>query len=122
MQIGIVSLSACSGCQIALLDQTGLLVPVLTDIKYATTICDTRELPEMDLCLVEGAIRNEKDIEKLREARQKAKTLVSLGSCAVFGGIQALRNLFHSTKIIEVVTQQEGVNPFSESPTWTSQV
>ena len=115
VDIGIVSLSACSGCQVALLDHKEILAKILPEIRYATTILDERELPKLDYCLVEGAVRTKEDLEKLKEARSKSKILVGLGSCASYGGIQALGNLHTAAKVIEVVSQQSD-NPFTEAP------
>lgn len=122
MKIGIVSLTGCSGCQISLLDQKELLGQILADIKYATTLFDEKVLPQMDVCLVEGAIRNQSDLDRLHEAREKSEILVSLGSCAVYGGIQALGNIFQSKKIIEIVSKKPEGNPFNESPPLTTRV
>ena len=91
VDIGIVSLSACSGCQVALLDHKEILAKILPEIRYATTIFDEREVPELDICLVEGAVRTREDLEKLREARSKSRILVGLGSCATYGGIPAAK-------------------------------
>ncbi|MBD3190577.1 MAG: F420-nonreducing hydrogenase [Candidatus Heimdallarchaeota archaeon] len=121
MNIGIVSLSSCSGCQVALLDHKELLEQIIDDLTYGTTLFDQREIPELDICFIEGAIRTSEDVEKLQEARQKAKTLISLGSCAVYGGVQALGNLFQTEEVITIVAQQ-GNNPFTETPTLTNRV
>ena len=114
LDIAIVSLSACSGCQVSILDQKEILARVLSDIKYATTIMDARELPNVDCCLVEGAVRTDEDIEKLREAREKSEVLVSLGSCASYGGIQALGNLQRSEDMLKVIEGDSG--PYTDTP------
>lgn len=108
MDIAIVSLSACSGCQVAILDQKQLLSRLLTDIRYATMILDVREVPEVDCCLVEGAVRTEEDLAKLREARHKSSVLVALGSCATYGGVQALGNLKRTEEFLDIITGDAG--------------
>ncbi len=116
MDIAIVSLSACSGCQVAIIDQKELLGRMLGDIKYATTIMDVRELPKVDCCLIEGAVRTNEDLVKLREAREKAEIVVALGSCASYGGIQALANLKRTDELLEAVTSNAETS-YSETPT-----
>ncbi|MFW9918602.1 MAG: hypothetical protein ACFFED_03315 [Candidatus Thorarchaeota archaeon] len=115
LDIAIVSLSACSGCQVSILDQKEILSRMLSDIKYATTIMDARELPNVDCCLVEGAVRTDEDLAKLRDAREKSKILVALGSCASYGGIQALGNLQRTDDLLKVVTGDSGT--YSDTPT-----
>lgn len=114
MDIGIVSLSACSGCQVAILDQKEILARMLSSIKFATTILDVRELPKVDCSLVEGAVRTEEDLEKLRDARDKSDLLVAIGSCSTYGGIQALGNLTASSVLLEKVSGTSE-NPFFDS-------
>ncbi|MDF1540582.1 MAG: F420-nonreducing hydrogenase, partial [Candidatus Thorarchaeota archaeon] len=115
MDIGIVSLSSCSGCQVAILDQKEILARMLTSIKFATTILDVRELPKVDCCLVEGAVRTEEDLEKLKDAREKSDLLVAIGSCSTYGGIQALGNLDTPVEFLQKVSGT-AENPFTDSP------
>ncbi len=114
MDIAIVSLSACSGCQVSILDQKDILSRILADIKYATTIMDVRELPNVNCCLVEGAVRTDEDLAKLREAREKSEVLVSLGSCATYGGIQALGNLQRTEDMLNTIVGDS--DPYSDTP------
>jgi F420-non-reducing hydrogenase small subunit len=94
-------LQSCSGCHMATLDLHAELFDLieLIDIKYST-IADIKEVPEVDLALVEGAVANEDNAELLRTFRQQAKTLVALGTCACFGGVPGLRNLFERDAVL----------------------
>jgi F420-non-reducing hydrogenase small subunit len=49
--------------------------------------------------MVEGAVQNDRDRERLLDARERAGVLVALGSCAVLGGIGGLRNLFPASEV-----------------------
>ncbi len=44
------------------------------------------------MALVEGAIANEEHLELIRKVRERTRTLISFGDCAVTGNITALRN------------------------------
>ena len=47
----------------------------------------------VDIGLVEGGCANEENVAVLQEFRRQCKVLVSVGDCAISGGIPALRNM-----------------------------
>ena len=54
---------------------------------------DVKEYPEnVDVCLIEGAICNEDNLELLHKVRSRTRTLVSFGDCAVTANVPAIRN------------------------------
>jgi NAD-reducing hydrogenase small subunit len=54
---------------------------------------DLKEYPEnVDLCLVEGAVCNQDNLDMIRKVRRRTRTLVSFGDCAVTANVSALRN------------------------------
>ncbi len=46
----------------------------------------------MDVCLIEGAVCNEDNLEILHKIRARTKVLVAFGDCAVTGNVPAIRN------------------------------
>jgi len=103
MRIGIVKLASCSGCQIAMLDMYEKFLDIAENVVYAPMIKDTRELPECDIVLVEGAVRTKHELEILKEARDKTKILVAFGSCSALGGISGMGSMFKPEKLIKDV-------------------
>ena len=64
----------------------------LVDIVYSPVV-DMKDYPEnVDVCLIEGAICNEDNLELLHKIRQRTKVLVSFGDCAVTANVPAIRN------------------------------
>jgi sulfhydrogenase subunit delta len=63
---------------------------------------DTREIKEMDVAFVEGAISSDRQEEKLKRIREKAKKLVAIGACAVLGSPSNQRNFFNRNQFEEI--------------------
>jgi coenzyme F420-reducing hydrogenase gamma subunit len=62
----------------------------------------TEEIKQMDVAFIEGAISSNRQEEKLKKIRQKAKILIAVGSCAVLGSPSNQRNFFDQTKLEEI--------------------
>jgi len=76
------------------MDERILQVAELADIR-SSPITDLKEpdkKPAWMWAVLEGGINNTANEEVARKFRQRAKILVALGDCAVFGGVPALRN------------------------------
>jgi NAD-reducing hydrogenase small subunit len=56
-------------------------------------VVDVKEYPKnVDVCLIEGAICNEDNLEILHKIRARTRVLVAFGDCAVTGNVPAIRN------------------------------
>lgn len=88
-------MAGCAGCHMSLLDIDERIITIaeLADIR-STPITDLKE-PDasgVDVGILEGGVNNTANEEVAHKMRQRAKILVALGDCAVFGGVPALRN------------------------------
>jgi F420-non-reducing hydrogenase small subunit len=103
ISLAVVSLSSCGGCSAALLDNQAELEKLLerANVVYCPMLMDQGELGEVDVALIDGIIRVKEDEEKVKEAREKCRFLVAWGTCAAFGGIPAIANLFELEELIE---------------------
>lgn len=108
-------LGICSGCEIAILDLHEGILPILEKVEFVhiPVLVDVKEIPEADVGIISGCIENEDNIEVAKEMREKCKIIVALGSCACFGGIPGLRNLYTREEVLEkaYVTTKSTVNP-----------
>ena len=80
MKVSIVSLTCCAGCVSSFLNAGDALLDVLSedfDIVYSPTFIDLKEVPEVDLAIVEGGIRTEEDEKLIKEVRAKSRILVA---------------------------------------------
>jgi len=94
VRLATIWFGGCSGCHMSFLDLDEFLVDLAekVDLVYSPVI-DIKEYPgNVDLCLVEGAICNEDNLELLHKVRARTKVLVSFGDCAVTGNVSAIRN------------------------------
>ena len=94
LRLGTVWLGGCSGCHMSFLDLDELLIELAPRIDVVfSPVIDVKEYPEdVDLCLVEGAVCNEDNLELIRRIRSRTKVLVSFGDCAVTANVPAIRN------------------------------
>jgi NAD-reducing hydrogenase small subunit len=94
VRLATVWFGGCSGCHMSFLDLDEFLIELvdLVDIVYSPVV-DMKDYPEnVDVCLIEGAICNEDNLELLHKIRQRTKVLVSFGDCAVTANVPAIRN------------------------------
>jgi F420-non-reducing hydrogenase small subunit len=93
--LATIALGGCEGCHVALLDAHEGLLGLLdvVDLVFSPFSGPDDFPAHVDVVMVEGAVTNDSDLRRLREAREAADTLVAIGSCAVLGGIGGLRNL-----------------------------
>lgn len=94
LTLATTSLAGCFGCHMSLLDIDERILELvelfdlrrspLDDLKSFTGMCDVG--------LVEGGCCNTHNVHVLREFRSHCRLLVSVGQCAITGGLPAMRN------------------------------
>lgn len=99
LNVAMISLCGCWGCTLSFLDMDERILPLLetvtilrsslTDIKRITQRCA--------IGFIEGGVANEDNIETLQHFRENCDVLISVGACAVWGGVPAMRNVLELT-------------------------
>lgn len=109
-RIAVFKFASCDGCQLSLLDCEDELLAVAgaLDIRYFPEASRRMEKGPYDIALVEGSITTHHDAQAIQEIRRNATVLVTLGSCASAGGIQALRNWQDSGEMTRAVYAKPG--------------
>jgi len=94
VRLATVWFGGCSGCHMSFLDLDEFLIDLAGKVEVVySPVVDMKEYPEdVDVCLIEGAICNEDNLELLHTIRQRTKVLVSFGDCAVTANVPAMRN------------------------------
>jgi NAD-reducing hydrogenase small subunit len=94
LRIATAWFGGCSGCHMSFLDLDEFLIELAGKAEIVfSPVMDVKEYPEqVDVCLIEGAICNEDNLELVRKIRTRTKVLVSFGDCAVTANVPAIRN------------------------------
>ena len=94
LKVATVWLGGCAGCHMSFLDLDEFLLELADQIELGySPVVDMKEYPEnVDVCLIEGAVCNEDNLELARKIRARTKVLVAFGDCAVTANVPAIRN------------------------------
>jgi len=133
-------LNMCGGCECSILDVGEALlnvlpqlefvhIPVLMDHKYYGQTGEGKEieLPQADIGIITGGVRTEEHREVAKEIRNKCKTVIAYGSCACFGGVPALANMYTKDEVFNKVYKTTrstvaGEPPKTSITPWTDRV
>jgi sulfhydrogenase subunit delta len=93
-KVAVYKFSSCDGCQLSILNLEDELLDLASAVEIAYFLEATRAVKPgpYDLGIVEGSVTTQHEAERIKEVREECKYLISLGTCATAGGIQALRN------------------------------
>jgi len=101
IRFATVWLAGCSGCHMSFLDLDEWLIELAqhVDVVYSPVGSDLKDYPEnVDICLVEGGVANEDNLELIHQVRQRTKILISFGDCAVTANIPGMRNMLRGAE------------------------
>jgi sulfhydrogenase subunit delta len=104
--VGIFGLTGCAGDQLAIINCEDELLDLvnLIDIRdFVMAMSEPDEKCGLDIALVEGAVLSKRDEEYLKKIRARAKTLVALGTCAVWGGVVAMESKIERAQMLKEV-------------------
>jgi len=92
--IATASLAGCFGCHMSVLDIDDRILTLIDLVEFhKSPIDDIKTFSKIcDIGLIEGGCCNSENVETLREFRKNCKVLVSVGECAIMGGLPAMRN------------------------------
>ncbi len=94
-RVGIFGLTGCAGDQLQILNCEDRLLDLAAALDIADWVMaktDNDHETELDIAFVEGVVATDRDLEALKAVRRRAGVLVALGTCAVWGGLPAMRN------------------------------
>jgi sulfhydrogenase subunit delta len=104
-KLAVWKFTSCDGCQLSLLNLEDDLLAIADRLTIAYFKEATRAEIKgpYDLSLVEGSVSTPEQIEHIKKVRRSSKLLVTIGTCATSGGIQALRNFADVNEYLRLV-------------------
>ena len=93
-KVATTSLAGCFGCHMSLLDIDDRILKLLALVDFdKSPVDDIKEFTgRCAVGLIEGGCCNEENVRVLQSFREHCDILISVGDCAIMGGIPALRN------------------------------
>ncbi|OKY73639.1 MAG: NADH:ubiquinone oxidoreductase [Desulfobulbaceae bacterium DB1] len=107
--------TSCEGCQLQMLNNEASLLDflgLLEIVNFREAMSEQSDVYE--IAFVEGSISRADEEEMLKKIRAQAKTLVAVGSCACFGGVNQLKNRFDDLDWVK--KEVYGDNPVDTRP------
>jgi coenzyme F420-reducing hydrogenase gamma subunit/ferredoxin/aerobic-type carbon monoxide dehydrogenase small subunit (CoxS/CutS family) len=102
-RIATASLAGCFGCHMSMLDVDLDIMKLIEFVEFnKSPLTDIKKFDgRCDIGLIEGGCCNSDNIEVLREFRKHCDVLISVGECAIWGGVPALRNTLNIEDCLE---------------------
>ena len=93
-KVATASLAGCFGCHMSLLDIDDRILKLVELVQFdKSPVDDIKEFTGRCLVgLIEGGCCNEENVHVLQEFRKHCDILISVGECAIMGGLPAMRN------------------------------
>jgi NAD-reducing hydrogenase small subunit len=96
-------LDGCSGCHMSFLDLDERLIDLAEhiDLVYSPLVDFKEYPPDVDVCLIEGAVSSEEDVHKARLVRSRTRILIAFGDCSVTTNVPGMRNTIPVERVLE---------------------
>jgi NAD-reducing hydrogenase small subunit len=92
--VATASLAGCFGCHMSVLDIDDRILKLIELVEFNKSPIDDIKTftKQCDIGILEGGCCNSENVHVLKDFRKNCKILISLGECAIMGGLPAMRN------------------------------
>jgi len=92
--VATTSLAGCFGCHMSILDIDERILHLIELVEFNKSPIDDIKTftKQCDIGLIEGGVCNSENVHVLKDFRRHCRILVSVGECAIMGGLPAMRN------------------------------
>jgi sulfhydrogenase subunit delta len=93
LKVGIYEFTGCAGDALTVIHSEDELLDFLTVVNVSSFLMAKSDNVEekLDVAVLEGSISTEEQARHVREIAARSNTVVAIGICAAFGGIQAMK-------------------------------
>jgi NAD-reducing hydrogenase small subunit len=93
-KIATCSLAGCFGCHMSILDIDDRILKLIELVDFdKSPVDDIKKFTgRCAVGIIEGGCCNQENVKVLKDFREHCDVLVSLGDCAIMGGLPAMRN------------------------------
>ena len=108
-KVAVFDFTGCEGCELQILNCEDTLLDILGQIEIVNfREASSRKDEDYDIALIDGGISTPADIERIKKIREKAKVLITIGSCSSTGGINCLKNFQTMDEVKRIVYGEAG--------------
>ncbi len=102
-KVATASLAGCFGCHMSILDIDDRILKLIELVDFdKSPVDDIKKFTGRCLVgLIEGGCCNEENVRVLQDFRAHCDILISVGDCAIMGGIPAMRNTIPLKECLE---------------------
>lgn len=92
--VATTSLAGCFGCHMSFLDIDEKFLKLIELVEFNKSPIDDIKTftKKCDIGIIEGGCANDENVHILKKFRKYCKVLIAFGSCAITGGLPAMRN------------------------------
>ncbi|MGA1869642.1 MAG: NADH:ubiquinone oxidoreductase [bacterium] len=113
-KVAFFDFTCCEGCQLQITNKEDTLIDFLSLIEVANfREISSEKRDDYEIAFIEGAVSRQDEIDRVKKIRETAKTLVTLGTCACYGGVNSIKNKF---PLCDVVREVYGASPVETLP------
>jgi sulfhydrogenase subunit delta len=93
LKVGIYEFTGCAGDALTVIHSEDELLDFLTVVNVSSFLMAKSDNVEekLDVAVLEGSISTEEQARHVKEIAARSKTIVAIGVCAAFGGIQGMK-------------------------------
>ncbi len=93
LKVGVYGFTGCAGDQLSIIHSEDELLDFFSSVDVCSFSMAQRNNKEedLDIAFIEGSITTEEQKKKLVEIDSRSATIVAIGICACFGGIQSMK-------------------------------